>query len=97
MELKKKIQSRKFIVWIMATIFVLLVMLAYFLSNDPALTSVMETFAESWGWVSVIYIGGNVVSKKLGGKHGLSDFNLDNSTDCRNNSDKGLDNSEFKG
>lgn len=93
-EIKRKIQSRKFIVWITSTIFVLLSMLAYFLVNDPALTRVMETFAHSWGWVSVVYIGGNVLDKKLkGGNNGLSDFAGDNPSfgggDCHQGMDDG--------
>lgn len=98
MEVKKKMQSRKFIVWMMATVFVLLALLAYFVSNDPALTRVMEIFAQSWGWVSIVYIGGNVLDKKLkGGDNGLSDFGGGDSPvgcgDCR----EGMDQCEPRG
>lgn len=98
MRVKEKMQSRKFIVWIMATAFVLLALLAYFVSNDPALTSVMEIFAQSWGWVSVVYIGGNVLDKRLkGGNNGLSDIGVGDSSfghgDCR----EGMDQCEPRG
>lgn len=58
-----KFTSRKFIVWITATVFLILVFVSYFISRDSAITEIMKIFAESWGWISSIYIGGNVAQK----------------------------------
>lgn len=58
-----KFTSRKFIVWITATIFLIFVFVSYFISKDSSLTEIMKIFAESWGWISSIYIGGNVAQK----------------------------------
>jgi hypothetical protein len=63
-----KFTSRKFIVWVTATFFLILVFICYFISRDSALTEIMKNFAESWGWISTIYIGGNVAQKFTGVK-----------------------------
>lgn len=96
--MKRKVQSRKFIVWMTATVFVLLALLAYFVSSDPSLTGVMETFAQSWGWVSVVYIGGNVLDKRLkGGDNGLSDIGVGDSPLGGGSCHKGMDEVEPRG
>lgn len=61
--MNEKFKSRKFIVWIMATVFLILSFVAYFIVKDSAITEVTKTLAESWGWVSALYIGGNVAQK----------------------------------
>lgn len=63
-----KFTSRKFIVWVTATVFLILVFVSYFISRDSAITEIMKIFAESWGWISSIYIGGNVAQKFTGVK-----------------------------
>jgi hypothetical protein len=63
-----KFTSRKFIVWVTATVFLILVFVSYFISHDSAITEIMKIFAESWGWISTIYIGGNVAQKFTGVK-----------------------------
>ena len=57
---ENKMKSRKFIVWLTATAFLILSFVVFFLTKETKLT---ETFAESWGWISAIYIGGNVAQK----------------------------------
>lgn len=61
--MNEKFKSRKFIVWITATVFLILSFVAYFIVKDSAITEVTKTLAESWGWVSALYIGGNVAQK----------------------------------
>lgn len=58
-----KIKSRKFIVWLVATIFVVFSFIAYIIVRDNEVMNVTKIFAESWGWISAIYIGGNVAQK----------------------------------
>lgn len=54
---EKKYMSRKFIVWIAATLFVVAAfVLSFVLKNER----ILEIFAPYWGGVSMLYIGGNV-------------------------------------
>lgn len=65
-----KLKSRKFIVWLVATILLVLSFIAYMIVKDSTMAEVIKIFAESWGWVSALYIGGNVAQKfteKTGG------------------------------
>lgn len=66
--MKEKLKSRKFVVWITATILLLLSFIAYVIVKDSTMAEVIKIFAESWGWVSALYIGGNVVQKFVGEK-----------------------------
>lgn len=61
--MENKFKSRKFIVWITATIFLVLCFVAYMIVKDSTMAEVIKIFAESWGWVSALYIGGNVAQK----------------------------------
>ena len=61
--MNNKLKSRKFIVWLVATIFLLLSFVCYFVIKDSTITDVMKIFAEGWCWISAIYIGGNVAQK----------------------------------
>jgi hypothetical protein len=63
-----KLKSRKFIVWIVSTVFVFLSFIAYIIVKDSEVMSVTKTFAESWGWISAFYIGGNVAQKCFTGE-----------------------------
>lgn len=60
-----KLKSRKFIVWITSTIFLVLGIVGYYITRDSGMTEVLKIFAESWGWISAVYIGGNVAQKCL--------------------------------
>lgn len=54
---EKKFTSRKFIVWVVATIlFVAILALGFFLGE----TKIAEDFVSFWGGISMLYIGGNV-------------------------------------
>lgn len=66
--MENKFKSRKFIVWITATIFLVLCFVAYVIVKDSTMAEVIKIFAESWGWVSALYIGGNVAQKFVGEK-----------------------------
>lgn len=66
--MKEKLKSRKFVVWITATILLLLSFIAYVIVKDNTMAEVIKIFAESWGWVSALYIGGNVAQKFVGEK-----------------------------
>lgn len=57
---EKKLTSRKFIVWLVATIIMLACCVIAFITKD---ISVMSSFTTIWGGISMIYIGGNVVQK----------------------------------
>ena len=59
-ETKKKIFSRKFIVWIVATIFQLG---AFIVSVINGNADIATDFFLWWGSISVCYIGGNVAQK----------------------------------
>lgn len=56
----KKMKSRKFIVWIVATIFELAFCALGFATKD---TSLAQDFIVWWGSISLVYIGGNVAQK----------------------------------
>lgn len=58
-----KLKSRKFIVWITATVLLVLSFVAYVIVKDSTMAEVSKSLAESWGWVSAFYIGGNVAQK----------------------------------
>ena len=65
-----KLKSRKFIVWIVATILLILSFVAYIIVKADLMAEVCKTLAEGWTWISAIYIGGNVAQKftdKIGG------------------------------
>lgn len=65
-----KLKSRKFIVWITATILLILSFVAYIIVKSDLMADVCKTLAEGWCWISTIYIGGNVAQKftdKIGG------------------------------
>ena len=54
---EKKYLSRKFIVWIVATIiFIGIIILSFFTQNE----TVAGQFVHYWGGISLAYIGGNV-------------------------------------
>lgn len=55
-----KLNSRKFIVWLTATIFLIGALALSFITKDQALA--LE-FAPWWGGISMVYIGGNVAQK----------------------------------
>ena len=59
-ETKKKIFSRKFIVWIVATVFQLG---AFIVSVINGNADIATEFFLWWGSISVCYIGGNVAQK----------------------------------
>lgn len=59
-EMKKKIFSRKFIVWIVATVFQLG---AFIVSVINGNADIATEFFLWWGSISVCYIGGNVAQK----------------------------------
>lgn len=56
----KKMKSRKFIVWLMATIFQAVSFVLIFTNKD---TTLAVQFMPWWGGISMIYIGGNVAQK----------------------------------
>ncbi len=56
----KKFKSRKFCVWIVATIFELAFCALGFATKD---TSLAQEFIVWWGSISLVYIGGNVAQK----------------------------------
>ena len=59
----KKLTSRKFIVWLTATIFVLMSFITYLIIKDNSIMEVTKTFSDGWIWVSGIYIGSNAIQK----------------------------------
>lgn len=59
-ETKKKIFSRKFIVWIVATVFQLGAFIVSFINGNA---DIATEFFLWWGSISVCYIGGNVAQK----------------------------------
>lgn len=61
--IKDKLNSRKFIVWVTSTVFVLLSFIAFVMTNNSALEDIMRIFADGWVWISSIYIGVNGISK----------------------------------
>lgn len=61
--MNEKLKSRKFIVWIVATILLILSFVAYIIVKSDLMADVCKTLAEGWTWISAIYIGGNVAQK----------------------------------
>lgn len=61
--MNEKLKSRKFIVWIVSTVFVVLSFIAFIIVKDSEVMNVTKIFAEGWTWISAIYIGGNVAQK----------------------------------
>ncbi len=59
-EKSKKFASRKFIVWIVATVLELAFCAVAFVTNDISLA---QEFIPWWGSISLVYIGGNVAQK----------------------------------
>lgn len=55
---ESKFKSRKFIVWIVATLIMVACCVISFITKD---TSIVNSFTSIWGGISMIYIGGNVV------------------------------------
>lgn len=74
---KSKFQSRKFICWLTASIFVLMSFITYIIVKDAAIMEVTKIFAESWGWVSSVYIGMNCVQKFVKDKDGIKNDSQD--------------------
>ena len=70
--MKEKIKSRKFIVWLTSTIFVAISLILNFVADNMG--DITKIFAESWGWISSIYIGTNV-AQKFASKNSNSEFN----------------------
>lgn len=58
-----KLKSRKFIVWLVATILLILSFIAYIIVKTDLMADVCKILAEGWTWISAIYIGGNVAQK----------------------------------
>lgn len=54
---KNKLHSRKFIVWLVATVFMLASIIASIIIKNA---DVATSFSSWWGLISVCYIGGNV-------------------------------------
>ncbi len=59
-EKTKKFASRKFIVWIVATVLELAFCAVAFATSDISLA---REFIPWWGSISLVYIGGNVAQK----------------------------------
>lgn len=59
-ETKTKLRSRKFGVWITATLFETASFIAGFIIKDFTLA---QDFMPWWGGISMLYIGGNVAQK----------------------------------
>lgn len=53
--------SRKFIVWIVTSLFVLMAFILSFITKSEG--TVLEKLIPWWGSVSLVYIGGNVAQK----------------------------------
>lgn len=61
-EQKKKLQSRKFIVWIVASAYEAACLVYAFIAHDAVLA---QQFTPYWGGISMLYIGGNVAQKYI--------------------------------
>jgi len=61
--MEEKFKSRKFIVWITATILLLMCLIGYCVVKDSGIMEVAKIMAEGWIWVSALYIGANGISK----------------------------------
>lgn len=57
---KQKLRSRKFAVWVTATVFEAAALAAGFVIKDFTLA---QDFTPWWGGISMLYIGGNVAQK----------------------------------
>lgn len=66
--MNNKLKSRKFIVWLTATVFLILGFVGYFIVKSSDITELLKILAEGWTWISAIYIGGNVAQKFTEGK-----------------------------
>lgn len=65
-----KFKSRKFVVWITATVLTVGSLIAASITNNDMLAEVSKIFAEGWIWISAFYLGANGISKfanKTGG------------------------------
>jgi hypothetical protein len=60
--MQNKLKSRKFIVWVVATIFYAIILALGFIVKDSKLA--LE-FTSYWGFISMLYLGGNVTQKFL--------------------------------
>lgn len=58
-----KFKSRKFIVWITATVLLLICLIGYCVVEDNGIMDVAKIMAEGWVWVSALYIGANGITK----------------------------------
>lgn len=58
--MNNKLKSRKFIVWLVATIIMFICCVMAFITKD---ISVINSFGGIWGGISMFYIGGNVAQK----------------------------------
>jgi hypothetical protein len=57
-----KFKSRKFIVWIVATVLYCIMLTLGFVTKD---TKLAIEFTQYWGFISMLYLGGNVTQKFL--------------------------------
>lgn len=53
----EKFKSRKFIVWIVATVIMIACCTMAFITKE---TTIVTSFTNIWGAISMLYIGGNV-------------------------------------
>ena len=58
-----KFTSRKFIVWLTATVLLLACIVVYCVVKDNGIMEVSKILAEGWVWVSALYLGANAVGK----------------------------------
>lgn len=58
-----KLKSRKFVVWITSTVLLVLSFIISAIVKSDFMSETCKTLSESWGWISTIYIGGNVAQK----------------------------------
>lgn len=61
--MEEKFKSRKFIVWVTATILLILSFVAYCIVKADLMAEVSKILAEGWIWISALYIGANGISK----------------------------------
>lgn len=75
----EKFKSRKFIVWITATVLLVLSFVVSVIVKDSTMTEVNKILAEGWSWISALYIGGNVAQKYITKEGGENEHNtIDN-------------------
>ena len=60
--MNKKFSSRKFIVWVTATLIMIACCIISFITED---SEVITSFTGIWGGISMLYIGGNVAQKAM--------------------------------